>query len=120
YLPGYVEAGYYHLGVLIGDGIASVYACQLLHVMVTIIAAMLIGRVAWRIATARQSLAGTSLDARIIGVIATVIALGTPWVIVVGSLGYNEMVTVMMLAAGLLAIMDDSIPPTRRGALVGL
>lgn len=122
YFPGYVEAAYYHIAVLKGDAIDAVYSCQLLHAGMTIIAAVMIGRAASRmIQTAHgESDSPRPLVAALHGTIAVAIALGTPWVIVVGSLAYNEMAVVLMLAAGVLTLTNDSISPGCRGGLIGL
>jgi hypothetical protein len=108
FLPGYVEAAYYHLAVLAGDAIEAAYACQLLHALMAIMSAWLISRIGKRI--------GGSMT----GVVAAVVMLGTPWVIVTGSLAYNEMAVTLMLAAGLLAAMEMGVPAARRGALIGI
>ncbi len=101
WLPGYVEAAYYHLAVLMGDGLGAAYACQLLHALVAGLTAVLTGRIAWRLV---RPVAGVWIAA-----LAPVVLLGTPWVIVVGSLAYNEMVVALLLATGLLIIADESI-----------
>ncbi|MCH6550872.1 MAG: hypothetical protein IH804_02510, partial [Planctomycetes bacterium] len=108
FLPGYVEAAYYHLAVLIGDGVEAVYACQVLHGGFTLLTAALVGR-----AAARHG-------GRVAGSVAAVIVVGTPWVVVVGSLAYNEMVVALLLAAGLLVVEETGLSPGRRGAAVGL
>ncbi|MCH7797610.1 MAG: hypothetical protein IID28_04075 [Planctomycetes bacterium] len=106
WLPGYVEAAYYHLMVLIGDGLGAVYACQLLHAMFALLTAAIAGRVAWR------------YGGPLAGAVAAVVIVGTPWVVVVGSLGYNEMAVTLLLAAGLLVVGDESIDtPGAAGAL---
>ncbi len=108
YLPGYVEAAYYHLAVLRGDGIEAVYACQLLHVGFTLLAAVVAGRFAAR------------LGGPIVGAAASVVILGTPWVIVVGSLAYNEMAVALMLATGLLIASERRSDSWRFGAMMGI
>ena len=45
WLPGYVEAAYYHLNVLIGDGAGAVYACQLLHASLAVATAAIAARI---------------------------------------------------------------------------
>ena len=101
WLPGYVEAAYYHLAVLMGDGLAATYACQLLHALLAALTAALIGRIAWRLV---QPGAG-----RWVAPLAAVVFLGTPWVIVTGSLAYNEMVVTLLLATGLLIAADEPV-----------
>jgi hypothetical protein len=108
YLPGYVEGAYYHLAVLIGDGIASAYACQLVHVGLTLTTAWAVGRFA------------AQRGGPVVGAAAAVVVLGTPWVVVVGSLGYNEMGVALLMATGLLVIDQDPPLTWRRGAALGL
>lgn len=108
YLPGYMEAAYCHLAVLMGDPGKSLYACQFLHAAMALITAML----AYRFAA--------QFGGPVAGAIAACILLSTPWIIVVGSLGYNEMAVTMMLMAGLLVISQASLDPWRKGAAIGL
>jgi hypothetical protein len=112
YLPGYMEAAYYHQAILIGDGIDAVYACQLLHAAFTLITATTLARFVQRIAPPRVI--------GLAGAIAAVTFLGTPWVIVVGSLAYNEMATLMMLAGGLLLLAQPERWTIGRAAALGL
>lgn len=108
YLPGYVEAAYYHLAVQMGDTVAAVYACQLLHGGLALLTAAAVARLVHR-------LAGASAAA-----LAAVIVLGTPWVVVVGSLAYNEMAVALLLATGLLVLRLDTGRAWARGVVVGL
>jgi len=109
WLPGYVEAAYYHIAVLMGDGLAAVYACQLLHALFAGLTAALVGRFAWRLA---GKVAGRWVTAT-----AAVVFLGTPWVIVTASLAYNEMVVTLLLATGLLIIGDGPLKTPTAAAL---
>jgi len=52
-------------------------------------------------------------------VVAATLVMGTPWVIVVGSLAYNEMVATLLLAAGLL-VLDAPTRSWRTGVVIGL
>jgi hypothetical protein len=108
FLPGYVEAAYHHLAVLMGDGLRAVYACQLLHAALTVACAAIAGLVAARAAGPAT------------GGLASAIFLGTPWAVVVGSLAYNEMAAALMLAGGLLVLGIDDLSPRGRGALIGV
>ncbi|MDY7107799.1 MAG: glycosyltransferase family 39 protein [Planctomycetota bacterium] len=110
FFPSSVETAYYHLAVLIGDGVDAAYACQLLHALLTLLTA-------WVVADLARRRGGP-----IAGASAAVILLGTPWVIVVASLAYNEMVVALFLAAGLTIALDDSAgrTPVRRGIVIGL
>ena len=115
YLPGYVEGAYLHLGQMMvggsggvvertlgGDGI-WVYSCQMLHALLGIVAAVLCGRSAWAVASRSGAAAGT---AKLAGIAAATISLSTGWVIVCGSLAYNEMGVVLLIAGAMLACVD--------------
>lgn len=106
FLPGFMEAAFYHVMVLRGDPLRALYACQLLHAGIAIIAALACARVL------RILLNGAGYDET--RTFAAAIVLGTPWVVVIGSLAYNEMPTVLKLAAGLSIILDP-----RRATAVG-
>lgn len=110
FLPSSVEAAYYHLGVLTGDGIEAACACQLLHALLALLTVVLVAQLARR------------LGGPLAGSLAAIIVLGTPWVIVVGSLAYNEMAVALLLAGGLSLALDDSAgqAPVRRGIAIGL
>ena len=112
YLPGYVEAAYYHLAVLVGDPIQAVYACQLLHASMAVLTAIVVAR-----------LAGRMVDrsvARPVGTVAAVLLIGTPWVVVVGSLGYNEMAVTLLLAIALCILLAPSPTTWQHGVILGL
>ncbi len=108
WLPGYAEAAYYHLAVLMGDGLGAVYACQLLHAGLTIASAVVTGLCASR-------LVGPSTAA-----LCAAMFLGTPWAAVVGSLAYNEMAVALFLAGGLLLLDNDEISQRGRAIMIGL
>ncbi|MCH7848483.1 MAG: DUF2029 domain-containing protein, partial [Planctomycetes bacterium] len=112
YLPGYVEAAYYHLAVLVGDPIQAVYACQLLHASMAVLTAVVVAR-----------LAGRMVDrsvARPVGAVTAVLLIGTPWVVVVGSLGYNEMAVTLLLAVALYILLARSPTTWQHGVILGL
>ncbi|UCD75590.1 MAG: hypothetical protein JSV91_01485, partial [Phycisphaerales bacterium] len=111
FLPGYIEAAYYHLAILIGGETQFVYAAQFLHAGLSVLAAIAVSRLAFRVGGSRR---------RMIAAIAFTLTLSTPWVVVVGSLGYNEMAAALMLAVGLLTMQEQSVKSIRRGAGVGL
>jgi hypothetical protein len=108
YLPGYIEAAFYHVAILRGGAIEWVYACQVLHATLTVVAAALVYQLA------------VAIGDRIFGSVAFAFMLGTPWALVVGSLGYNEMAATLMLAAGMLVAIDDRIIGWRQGAALGV
>ena len=108
YLPGYVEAAFYHIAVLTGEGVNSAYANQLLHAGLTLLTALVVGRTA------------TRLGGTLAGIIAAALLLGTPWIIVVGSLGYNEMAVALLFACGLSLLLQSHEITWREGAALGL
>lgn len=133
FLPGYVEAAFYHLaamtgapegptagsrawGLLAGSG-ARVLSCQLLSAGIAVFAAVMIARLA-RCAAARVR--GDAPGQRFAGAAAGVLLLSTPWTVVVGSLAYNDLGVVALLAGAMIAAMDDELRPAARGALTGL
>ncbi len=114
FLPGYVEAAYTHLALLRGDVHDAAYACQLLHACMALLTAITAVRVTQRIIG--QDDAAPSHPSIASGVL----LLGTPWVIVTGSLAYNELFTMLMLAAGMMVLLDERITPARLGIVIGL
>jgi 4-amino-4-deoxy-L-arabinose transferase-like glycosyltransferase len=115
FLPGYVEAAYYHLALLRGDAIESAYAAQMLHAIVTMAAACATGRLVWRLAGG-----GKGADQDWVAAMAGVVVLGTPWTIVAGSLAYNEMFVVLFLACAMLVAVQDGACVRKRGLAIGL
>ena len=133
FLPGYVEAAFMHLGAMAmsparttflsgvidplsvrpGGMLAESWplvACQFLHAMLTLFAARCIHAAASVLVT-RVGIAGPS--ARVAPCLTALIFLATPWTLVTGSLAYNEMPVVALIAAACaLAAGADS---DRRG-----
>jgi hypothetical protein len=109
FLPGYVEAAYTHLALLNGDRIEFAYAAQLLHALIMMFGALLVGRICLRLTQ--------SPLAQVAG---AVLVLATPWTLVTGSLAYNEMVVVCMLAASLLILLNAHAFSARSSAAIGL
>jgi hypothetical protein len=94
FLPNYVEGAYYHLAALRGDGHVAAYSCQILHAFFALLTAIITSRLALRLAGPPAAM------------IAGVLVIGTPWVIVTGSMAYNEMAAALMLATGLLVVFE--------------
>ncbi|MCP2732474.1 ArnT family glycosyltransferase, partial [Limnofasciculus baicalensis] len=133
FLPGYMEAAFLHIaamsnaptssafphgpmGLLAGDG-WRVIACQALHAGVMVLASWLCGVLGSRAAMAR----GASEErARAAGWCAALLVLFTPWSIVVGTLAYNEMALVAMIAGAMIVAVDGELSPVRRGVLSGV
>lgn len=147
YLPGSVESLYLHLHALLGGGLDSagggpsrlggsagtpgsgggpgglmagdgmgLVAAQALHAAMAALAALLVARCAsvvlrgW-LPVERRTLAGGVAGAALVG---------TPWVVVVSSLSYNEAGVLAFFAAALLASLEPATRPARRALAVGL
>ncbi|MEZ6235800.1 MAG: hypothetical protein R3B68_16575 [Phycisphaerales bacterium] len=119
-------------GLLEGGGWRAVSA-QLLHALFTLMAAWMVGR-ATRAAVLWGAGRGSDSDgaddgvraamllrrAGDAGTIAGVLALATPWCVVVGSLAYTEMPVIALGAAAMAAALDRGLPAWKRGLLAGL
>ena len=120
FLPSYVESAYLHLGqmmIAVPSGVRSesvidrmvggdgtwVYACHYLHAMLGVLAAIVCGRGAWAAAAVSGA---TGPVAKLAGLAASIVVLGTGWTVVCGSLAYNEMGVVLLAAAALLLCFD--------------
>jgi hypothetical protein len=118
FLPGYVEAAFYHLALLRGDAVEAAIAAQLLHASFAVFSAMAVS------VLCRRTLSGDGVHddgGNATGTLAGAALLGTPWIVVVGSLAYNELVVLFLLVVGLLAV--HSPPPSapgRTGLLAGV
>ncbi|GMV26870.1 MAG: hypothetical protein AMXMBFR58_29010 [Phycisphaerae bacterium] len=117
YLPGYVEAAFMHLGamsgardLIAGDGEVLISA-QLLCAGWTVLAAWAAGRFARSAALA----IGVSEPAAEVGSsVGAAVSITLPWLIVVGSLAYNESAMVLLIAAASAVAMGGGAEP--RGA----
>ncbi|MEM1328925.1 MAG: hypothetical protein AAGG07_00040 [Planctomycetota bacterium] len=123
FLPGAIEHAYYQMAVVLGasfpmagslgDGVAFAHG---IHATLTLFAA-------WQIMALCRVLAeraGASFnDARITGVLCGALVLATPWVLVVGSMAYNEMAVVGLGAAALHAAISTRLRDYLRWLLAG-
>jgi hypothetical protein len=126
YLPGYVESAFYHIaamsgaptggrdrslpiGLLAGEG-HGVITCQLLHAAMAVFAAVVVGRMAMSLTRCGRE----------VGALTGVLFLSVPWVIVTGSLAYNEMGVAALFAAAVIAAGSADLRASRRGLLSGL
>lgn len=126
YLPSYVESAYVHMAMLSGmgnDGLGladeggrGIYAAQLLSVVMTVLGAMASGAVARRVCR----VIGAAGFADIAGWIAGVLVLMTPWMVVVGTISYNESAVVLLTMCAVWIAMEDEISHQRRGLMCGL
>lgn len=125
YLPGYMEAAFLHVGVVMGadpaagglvtnDG-SMLASAQILHAGIAIFAAVLTASAA-RAVLERAGTPGPERFAPIAGGI----VIATPWSVVTGSMAYNEMAVVALFAAALVAAFSGEMKPLLRGVVVGL
>ncbi|MEM7228257.1 MAG: hypothetical protein AAF432_05500 [Planctomycetota bacterium] len=91
-LPSGMEGAFLHLCVLKGDAHAAAGACQWLHALLLLATAISVGSYA------------ASVTNRSCGLLAAGIMLATPWSIVVGTLAYSEMAT-LLLCVGMIALL---------------
>ncbi|MEZ6241480.1 MAG: hypothetical protein R3B57_00400 [Phycisphaerales bacterium] len=129
YLPSYVESAYAFLGamtfapdgvgasggLLAGSGWRAIGA-QMLHVGLALCTASLVA------AFVRRSLVAGGVErarTRLPASLAGALTLSTPWVVVVGSMAYNEMGVTALGAGVMLVAIEDRIRPLWRGTLAG-
>ena len=103
YLPGLMESAYLLIGSLEGSVEQAVYTSQFFHATLALLAAAVIGKTV------------TQWASKPAGVGVAVLFLSVPWVIITGSLAYNEMGVMVFGAAAMLLIFSDP-SQTRGGA----
>lgn len=96
YLPGGVSAAFLHLMTLTGDPADAAVSCQLLMVGLTLLAAGATGDLARTLVREERPSGERS---RLAGSIAGLALLSTPWIVVVGSLAYDEGLVILLAAA---------------------
>jgi hypothetical protein len=131
YLPSFVESAFYFMAVmtdapgpsgggqawgLLADDGWRVLSAQWLHAGITVLAAWIVAGLAGALGE-RSGL--DALRQRVAAGIAGALTLATPWVVVVGSLAYNDMAVVALGAGALAACVLGSVRPMVRGAIVG-
>lgn len=131
FLPGTMEAAYMHLMAVCGMPLGAPasfsrfesatmetggIAANALHAVCAIAAAMSIGELARAMARRLGASHARQRDAQFA---AQTLFVATPWVIVVGSISYNEMPMLLMFAAALWVAMSEDLRPGIRGLLVG-
>jgi hypothetical protein len=139
FLPSYVEAAFVHCSLLSfpplartdadwGAGLVAregqgLVAAQLLHAMLTVLAACALGRAVTRLT--ERALAGSApvddprMAASTAGALAAGLFAWTPWSVVVGSLAYNEM-AVLLMGAGVVMLLALDIAARARWCLAAL
>ena len=122
FFPGFMEAAYYHLAVLRGDAVTAAVGAQLLHAGMALLAAVMTGRAAHAFLIRRASDEARLHADHTAVIVAGVLVIGTPWVLVTGSLAYNEMPVLLMLATGLFLLAGPvrELDAWKLGAVIGL
>lgn len=106
--PSFLESAFLHVFVLSGGHEGGALAAQCLVVFLTLAAALTVGCLARRVAGD-----GGTESVSPVGWIAAGLYLATPWVVVVGSLAYNDGVVAFLLAAALLIAFLPAAPSQR-------
>ncbi|MEO0512152.1 MAG: hypothetical protein AAF108_04565 [Planctomycetota bacterium] len=122
-LPSSMEAAFYHLGAMmggVGDPVALIMsgawltASKTLHALIALLAAATLAEAARAIAPEGRRLSATS------AAVASGLLLATPWVVVTGSMAYNELCVVALAGGATLAAACSELSPERRSLLAGL
>lgn len=104
YLPSLVEAAYMQIGAMRGSIHQTVYTCQLFHASLGVLAAAAVGEAV----AARAN--------RTAGAIAGAAMLAVPWMLITGSLAYNEMAMLAMGGGAIRVALDPAAGRSWRGA----
>jgi len=105
--PSFLEAAFMHLMALRQDPRDAAVACQMLHATLMLTAACMLGRVATRAA-----------GSTVAGAVTVAAAMGTPWLLVTGSLPYSESGVLLGAVVMLGACITQG--PWRMGLALGL
>jgi hypothetical protein len=109
--PSFVESAFVQLFILARGTDDGALAAQCLAATVTLLAALAVGCVARRLA------------GPVAGVFAAALYLSTPWIVVVGTLAYNDGFIGLFLASAILLALKPSTgtrPSLRTGVALGL
>lgn len=121
--PSFMECAYLHVMAMRGSAQAGALDAQVLHALFALAAAMMVAnlsQVVYERMNARAN--GQELSPSVrsaVGWCAAALLLGLPWIIVTGSLAYDEMPIVMLLAAALWLLIGSADGMTR-GVCVAL
>lgn len=131
-LPSFMEAGSTQLALLMGAAPSDpdparelviigdwAVAAQLLHASTAIVGVWACARLGSRFIETFTNQPDQETSPKPSIPLAALL-LATPWVVVSGSLSYNEMAVVLLGAGACLAAMHASAPPIARGMLAGL
>lgn len=109
HLPSFMETGFLHVMALRGTTAEAAHqsavTAQVLHALLAILAAWCAGQAAARwcgpASSGNDEVQERWNPAAVAAGVAMILVLATPWVVVVGSLAYNEMPVLLLLACGL-------------------
>ncbi len=121
FLPSYIEVAYMHVALLGGGGMhdsgaQAALSAQLLSACMLIASGLVIAELT---RTTLDRL-GLDTDSGLAWLIAMSLTLGTPWLLVVGTLAYNEIAVVLLGATALCAAMRVELAVWKRALLCGV
>lgn len=121
FLPGAIEGAYMHLALLMGGDMhthdsRAAMSAQMLSVLMLLVGAGAIG-VLCRTSIERFV---PDADARLGGAFAIALTLSTPWLLVVGSIAYNETALALLGASALLIAMQSGVASWKRAIMCAL
>lgn len=125
YLPGAVSAAFLHLMTIVGDPQAAAIACQMLVAGATIVAMLATADLVRALLPAGTPTTTTRSTALLGGLA----LIATPWVVVVGSLAYDESFVLLLTAVAVAIVLGLARPSTsppswtsllRTGVVLGL
>ena len=122
--PSFVECAYLHVMAMRGSASAGALDAQILHGLFTLATAAMIALLARfcyeRCCDKSHDPALAQRMQTIVGWCAAALFLGLPWIIVTGSLAYDEMPMVLMLTAALWLIVSRTSDASQRGIFTAL
>ncbi|MDI9404478.1 MAG: hypothetical protein QM516_11455 [Limnohabitans sp.] len=95
-LPSFVECTFSRLMLIRGDHLHGAIVCQWWAAFATLATAWTV----WRLATTLSGALG--------GIVAGLVTLATPWIVVVGTLAYNDIVPCLFFAGGWLVLLTHA------------
>lgn len=122
--PSFVECAYLHVMAMRGSASAGALDAQILHGLFAVVTATMIAQLAMtcyeKCCDKPHDPALAKRTQTIVGWSAAALFLGLPWIIVTGSLAYNEMPMVLMLTAALWLIFSRRLDSSQRGIFTAL
>ncbi len=121
FLPSYIEVAYMHVALLGGGGMLgsnaqAAMSAQLLSAYMLIASGLVIAE----LTRATLDRLGLDADSGLAWLIAMSLTLGTPWLLVVGTLAYNEIAVVLLGSTALCAAMRMDLAVCKRALICGV